>query len=53
MTGTVQTAGLYAASKEFVAAAHVDAEGYAKLYADSMADPAKFWGDQGKRLDWI
>jgi len=26
---------------------------YKKLYAESIADPAKFWGEQGKRLDWI
>ena len=26
---------------------------YKKLYEESIADPAKFWGEQGKRLDWI
>jgi acetyl-CoA synthetase len=26
---------------------------YKKLYDESIADPAKFWGQQGKRLDWI
>ncbi|HWE76369.1 MAG TPA: acetate--CoA ligase [Stellaceae bacterium] len=26
---------------------------YKKLYEESVADPAKFWGEQGKRLDWI
>jgi acetyl-CoA synthetase len=26
---------------------------YKKLYAESVADPAKFWGEQGKRLHWI
>jgi acetyl-CoA synthetase len=26
---------------------------YKKLYAESVADPAKFWGEQGKRIDWI
>jgi len=26
---------------------------YKKLYAESIADPAKFWGEQGKRVDWI
>jgi acetyl-CoA synthetase len=53
MTETGQTAGLYAASKEFAASAHVDAKGYASLYAASVADPAAFWGAEGKRLDWI
>src|SRR6185437_3275346 len=26
---------------------------YKKLYEESIADPAKFWGEHGKRLDWI
>ena len=26
---------------------------YKKLYAESVADPDKFWGEQGKRVDWI
>jgi acetyl-CoA synthetase len=26
---------------------------YKKLYDESIADPAKFWGEQGKRLNWI
>jgi acetyl-CoA synthetase len=26
---------------------------YKKLYEESVADPAKFWGEQGKRLTWI
>ena len=38
---------------EVVARAYVDAEGYAKMYADSIADPDAFWGEQGRRLDWI
>ena len=36
-----------------VARAHVDAEGYERMYAASVADPDAFWGEQGKRLDWI
>ena len=27
--------------------------GYAAMYAASIADPEAFWGEQGKRLDWI
>ncbi len=38
---------------EVVARAYVDAEGYARMYADSIADPDAFWGEQGRRLDWI
>ena len=26
---------------------------YAAMYAASVADPEAFWGEQGKRLDWI
>ena len=32
---------------------HVTAEQYAERYAASIADPAAFWGEEGKRLDWI
>jgi acetyl-CoA synthetase len=32
---------------------HVDAEQYRSRYADSVADPDAFWGEEGKRLDWI
>jgi acetyl-CoA synthetase len=26
---------------------------YDAMYAESVKDPVKFWGEQGKRLDWI
>ena len=32
---------------------HIDAAGYEKMYADSIADPEAFWAEQGKRIDWI
>jgi acetyl-CoA synthetase len=32
--------------------AWLDAAGYDRLYADSLRDPEKFWGEQGKRLHW-
>jgi acetyl-CoA synthetase len=53
MTEHVQTAGVYPASAAFKANAHVNAETYAKMYAESIADPDAFWGREGKRLDWI
>ena len=53
MSETGQAAGVYSASKEFIAKAHVNAESYAKMYAASVADPDAFWGEQGKRIDWI
>ncbi|MBC8036835.1 MAG: acetate--CoA ligase [Rhizobiales bacterium] len=33
--------------------AYVDDAGYKKMYADSIKDPAKFWGKQARRLDWF
>ncbi len=43
----------YAPSAAFSAAAHVTAAQYGEMYAASLADPETFWGEQGKRLDWI
>ena len=31
----------------------IDAAKYAKMYKESVSDPDAFWGEQGKRLDWI
>jgi acetyl-CoA synthetase len=36
-----------------VARAHVDAQAYERMYRDSVADPDAFWGEEGRRLDWI
>ena len=44
---------LYPVSEEWARKARVDAEGYAKLYGRSLADPGSFWLEQAKRLDWI
>lgn len=33
--------------------AHVDAAKYDAMYSASIADPDAFWGEQGKRIDWI
>ncbi len=38
---------------DIVARALVNADQYAEMYAASVADPDAFWGEQGKRLDWI
>ncbi|SLN29442.1 Acetyl-coenzyme A synthetase [Roseovarius gaetbuli] len=32
---------------------HIDPEAYDRMYAQSVNDPATFWGEHGKRLDWI
>ncbi len=44
---------LYPPSKEFVDHAFIDAAKYKEMYAASVNDPDAFWGEQGKRLDWI
>ncbi|MBY5988163.1 acetate--CoA ligase [Roseovarius atlanticus] len=43
----------YAPSADFTANAHVDAAKYEEMYAASIKDPEAFWGEQGKRIDWI
>ncbi|MEO1775716.1 MAG: acetate--CoA ligase [Pseudomonadota bacterium] len=40
-------------SEEIVAMAHADAAKYEEMYKASVDDPAAFWGEHGKRLDWI
>ncbi|ATX67315.1 acetate--CoA ligase [Roseinatronobacter bogoriensis] len=44
---------IYPASDEFVANAHVDSAKYEEMYAASISDPDTFWGEHGKRIDWI
>ncbi|MGJ5621371.1 acetate--CoA ligase [Sulfitobacter sp. MF3-043] len=43
----------YAPSAEMVANAHINEAKYNEMYAASIADPDAFWGEQGKRIDWI
>ncbi len=40
-------------SPEIVAKAHIDAGRYAEMYRHSVEDPVSFWGEHGKRVDWI
>ncbi|MCY4140093.1 MAG: AMP-binding protein, partial [Rhodobacteraceae bacterium] len=40
-------------SPEIVAKAHIDAGRYAEMYGHSVDDPVSFWGEHGKRVDWI
>ena len=44
---------LYPPSADFVAKSHADKAKYDEMYAASVTDPDAFWGEQGKRLDWI
>jgi len=38
---------------ELMADAHIDTARYTEMYAASIADPDAFWGEHGKRIDWI
>jgi len=43
----------YEVPAAFAAAARVNAERYAADYLRSVEDPHAFWGEVGRRLDWI
>ena len=47
------TTKTYAPSANFVANSHADKAKYDAMYAASIADPSAFWGEEGKRIDWI
>ncbi len=38
---------------EFAKRAYIDKAGYEKMYKASVDDPEAFWGEHGKRIDWI
>ncbi|MDA7598736.1 acetate--CoA ligase [Alphaproteobacteria bacterium] len=44
---------IFSPSAALVASAHIDEAGYNRLYAESLADPDKFWGEHGKCIDWM
>ena len=44
----------YPPSAAIVSGAHVDASGYERLYARSVADPEGFWRQEAEtRLEWM
>jgi len=43
----------YIVPQGFAAKANLSPEKYYDMYAASIADPEKFWVEQGKRLDWM
>ncbi len=45
--------GMYLPSDEIVSHAHADRAKYDAMYKQSVEDPEGFWGEHGKRLDWI
>ena len=44
---------LIAVSAEWAKRAYVDDARYQEMYEASVKDPVKFWGEHGKRVDWI
>ena len=44
---------LYKVPEDWKAQAYVDDARYRDMYAQSVRDPEGFWGDHGKRIDWI
>src|SRR4029450_6213639 len=38
---------------EWAKRAYVDDAKYKAMYEASIKDPARFWGEHGKRVDWI
>jgi acetyl-CoA synthetase len=44
---------VYAVPAAWKKRAYVDDAAYKKMYAESVKDPAKFWGKHAKRLDWF
>ena len=43
----------YKVPKEWKARAFVDEDEYERLYKESVENPDRFWGKEGKRIDWI
>ena len=44
---------VYPVTPEWSKRAHIDNARYLEMYAASIKDPVKFWGEQGKRIEWI
>jgi acetyl-CoA synthetase len=44
---------VYPVPKSFAEHARIKRADYERMYAESLADPQEFWGDIGRRLDWI
>jgi acetyl-CoA synthetase len=44
---------VYEVPAQWAARAYVDDAKYQELYAASLNDPAAFWGEHGKRIDWF
>ena len=47
------TDAIFPPSAALAGSAHIDASKYDEMYAASVTDTEAFWGEHGKRLDWI
>ena len=48
-----EEAKTYDILKDATEGAWIDEAKYREMYEASVSDPEGFWGEQGKRLDWI
>ncbi|MEE9360874.1 MAG: acetate--CoA ligase [Hyphomicrobium sp.] len=44
---------VYPVSPEWASRAWIDDKAYRSLYERSIKDPVEFWGEMGRRIDWI
>src|SRR5215467_352799 len=44
---------VYNVPAEWASRAFLDNERYLEMYKRSIEDPSGFWGEMGKRIDWI
>ncbi len=44
---------IYPVSAEWAQRAFINEAKYKDMYARSVSDPDEFWGEQGKRIDWM
>jgi acetyl-CoA synthetase len=44
---------IYPVSAEWAQRAFINEAKYKEMYARSVSDPDEFWGEQGKRIDWM
>ncbi|MDD9922824.1 MAG: acetate--CoA ligase [Boseongicola sp.] len=45
--------GMYLPGDEIASNAHADKSTYEAMYKASVEDPEAFWGEHGKRIDWM
>ena len=45
--------GMYWPDAKLASSAHADYSSYRAMYKSSISDPDAFWGEHGKRIDWM